>query len=94
MNSRLEERIINLEKNQAKGEQYSQRNNVELSGIPNSIFDEDLENTVINICKESGIDVDARDIKGCHSLPFSRNSRDHDKMVIVKFVNRKYAKLS
>ena len=27
-NSRLEERIINLEKNQTKGEQYSRRNNV------------------------------------------------------------------
>ena len=43
VNSRLEERIINLEKNQAKGEKYSRRN-AELSGIPNSIFDEDLEN--------------------------------------------------
>ena len=72
VNSRLEERIINLEKNQAKGEQYSRRNNVELSGIPNSICDEDLENTIINICKESGIDVDARDIEGCHRLPLSQ----------------------
>ena len=71
LNSRTEERIINLEKNQAKGEQYSRRNNVELSGIPNCIYDEDLENTVINICKESGINVDARDIKGCHRLPLS-----------------------
>ena len=50
-----------------------------------------MENTVINICKESGIDVDARDIEGCHQLPLSRNSRGHDKRVIVKFVNRKYA---
>ena len=91
VNSRLEERIINLEKNQAKGEQYSRRNNVELSGIPNSISDEDLENTVINICKESGIDVNGRDIEGCHRLPLSRNSRGHDKRVIVKFVNQKYA---
>ena len=82
VNSRLEERIINLEKNQAKGEQYSRRNNVELSGIPNSICDEDLENTVINICKESGIDVDARDIEGCHRLPLSRNSRG---------INQRYA---
>ena len=62
VNSRLEERIINLEKNQVKGEQYSRRNHVELSGIPNSICNEDLENTVINICKESGIDVDALEI--------------------------------
>ena len=91
MNSRLEERIINLEKNQAKGEQYSRRNNVELSGIPNSICDEDLENTVINICKESGIDVNGRDIEGCYRLSLSRNRRGHDKRVIVKFVNWKYA---
>ena len=81
VNSRLEERIINLEKNQAKGEQYSRRNNVELSGIPNSICDEDFENTVINISKESGIDVDTRDIEGCHQLPVSRNSRGHDTKV-------------
>ena len=91
VNNRLEERIINLEKNQAKGEQYSRRNNVELSGIPNSICDEDLENTVINISKESRINMDTRDLEGCHRLPLSRNSRGHDKKVIVKFVNQKYA---
>ena len=91
VNSRLEERIINLEKNQAKGEQYSRRNNVELSSIPNSICDEDLENTVINISKESRINMDARDIEGCHRLPLSRNSRGHNKRVIVKFVYWKYA---
>ena len=91
VNSRLEERIINLQKNQAKVERDSRRNNVELSGIPNSICDEDLENTVINFCKESGIDVDARDIEGCHRLPLSRNSRGHEKRVIVKFVHRKCA---
>lgn len=34
-------------------------NTVELSSIPNSI-PEDLENTMINICRESGIDVEAR----------------------------------
>ena len=54
VNSRLEERIINLEKNQAKGKQYSRRNNVKLSGISNSICDEDLEITRM-------IDVEARE---------------------------------
>ena len=37
-------------------------NTVELSSIPNSI-PEDLENTMINICRESGIDVEARYIE-------------------------------
>ena len=91
VNSTLEVRIINLEKNPAKGEQYSRRNNIELSGITNSICDKDLESTVNNICKKSEIDVDARDIEACHRLPLSRNSRGQDKSVIVKFVNRKYA---
>ena len=40
---------------------------------------------------ESGIDAEARDIKRCRRLPLSRNSSGHDKRVIVKFVNRKYA---
>lgn len=37
-------------------------NTVELSSIPNSI-PEDLENTMINICRESGIDFEARYIE-------------------------------
>ena len=36
--------------------------------------------------------MDARDIEGYHRLPLSRNSRGHDKRVIVKFANRKYVK--
>ena len=34
-------------------------NTAELSSIPNSI-PEDLENTMINICRESGIDVEPK----------------------------------
>ena len=91
VNSRLEERIINLEKNQTKGEQYSRRHNKESPDIPKRICDEDLENTVANICKESRIDVDARGSEGCHRLSLSRNSRGQDKRVIIKFADRKYA---
>ena len=90
VNQKLEEKIVYLEKNQAKGEQYSHRNNIEISGIPNRIPDEDLENTIISICKDSGVEVDSRDIEGCHKLPLSRNSRGQDKRVMVKFVNRKH----
>ena len=46
-----------------------------ITGIPNSIPDDDLENTVIGICKDSGVKIDPKDIEGCHSLPLSRNSR-------------------
>ena len=62
VNSRLDDRIINLEKSQVKWKQYSRRNNVELSGKLDCICVENLDNTVINICKESRIDVEAGDI--------------------------------
>ena len=39
VNTLLENRVIELEKSQAKVEQYSRRNNVEISGIPDEILD-------------------------------------------------------
>ena len=86
VNHKLENKIVYLEKNQAKGEQYSRRSNVEISGKQNTIRDNDLENTVISICRDSGVEIDPKDIEGCHRLPFSTNSRGQDKRVIFKFV--------
>ena len=39
VNTKLEEQINSLEKSQAKPEQYSRRNNIELSGIANNTPD-------------------------------------------------------
>ena len=91
INRKLEDKIVYLEKILAKGEQYSRRNNVERSGIPNSIPDKDFGSTVISICRDSGVDADPKDIECCHRLPLSRNSRGQDKRVIVKLVNRKHS---
>ena len=83
--------MIDLEKKQAKSEQYSRRNNVEFSNIPNDIPDNQLEDKVIKICRESGVEVNQNDIEGCHRLPASRYSRSDNKRVIVKFLNRKHS---
>ena len=90
VNTKLEERIISLEKNQAKSEQYSRCNNTELSGIPNDIPEDNLEKVLIDMCHNSGLEIDPKNIEGCHRLPVSRYSRDSNKRVIVKFVNRKH----
>ena len=90
VNTKLEERIISLEKNQAKSEQYSRCNNTELSGIPNDVPEDNLEKVLIDMCHNSGLEIDPKDIEGCHRLPVSRYSRDSNKRVIVKFVNRKH----
>ena len=79
VNRKLEKKIAYLEKNQAKGEQYTRWNNIEISGIPINISNEDLESTIISICKESGVEIDPKDIEGCHRLPLSRNSRGKNK---------------
>ena len=89
VNTKLEERIISLEKNLAKSEQYTRHNNIELSGIPSDISEDNLDN-LIDICHDSGLEIEPKDIEGFHRLPVSRYSRDSNKRVIVKFVNRKY----
>ena len=66
VNTLLEKRVIELEKIQAKAEQYSRRNNVEVSGIPHEISDNNLEDKVIDICKDAGIEIGHMDIEGCH----------------------------
>ena len=91
VNTLHEKRVIELEKSQAKAEKYSRRNNVEISGIPHEILDNTLEDKVIDICKDAGIEIGHMDIEGCHWLPLSRNSAGGTKGVIVKFVNRKHS---
>ena len=91
VNNILENRIVNLEKQLSKNEQYDRRNNVEISGISNQIPDRDLEENVVNICKDSDINISPMDIEGCHRLPLGRNSTNTTERVIVKFVNRKHS---
>ena len=72
-------------------EQYSRRNNVEISGILLKILDNNLEDKVIDICKNAGIEIGHMNIEGCHRLPLRRNNAGGTKRVIVKFVNRKHS---
>ena len=71
INNKLEKRVIVLGKNQAKSEQYSRRNNVEFSNIPNDIPDNQLENKVVQIFCGSDMEVEHSDIEGCCRLPVS-----------------------
>ena len=75
-----------------KPKQYNRRNNAEISGISNKIPDNDLENHVVEICRNSNI-INPADIEGCHHLPLGHNSTTANKRVIVNFVNRKHLEL-
>ena len=91
VNTLLVTRVTELEKQQAKMEQYSRRNNVEISGISNEVSDKNLEKKVIDIWKESGIDLNPYDIEACQRLPSGRVNTSNRKRVIVKFVDRKHS---
>ena len=69
VSSKPEERIISYEKNQAKFEQYSRHNKIELSGIPNDIPEDNLEKVVIDICHNCDLEIEPTDIDDCHCLP-------------------------
>ena len=60
VNTKLDERIIRLEKNKTKSEQYSRRNNIKLSGIPNAIPENNLEKVVTDICHNSGFEIEPK----------------------------------
>ena len=60
---------VEWEKNHAKVEQYSRKNDVETSGIPHEIMNNNLEDNVINICKYASIEIGDIYIEGCHRLP-------------------------
>ena len=71
-----------------KSSNYNRRNSVEVSGISNVVSDQNLEETVTGICKDSGIEIKSLDIEGFQRLPLGRNAINTSKRVIVKFVNQ------
>ena len=45
---------------------------------------------MINICYHSGLEIEPKDIEVCHRSPAARYSKDSQKRVTVKFINRKH----
>ena len=85
----LENKIINLEKNENLLEQYGRRNNLEITGIPDNVSHSDLENKVVGILNSIDVKVTSADIEACHRMGKSKNN---SKKTIVRFVNRKFSK--
>ena len=83
-------RLENLEREQNKSLQYMRRDSVEISGIPLEVPQASLEDAVIKIYAEAGVEVhgeklDAIDIQACHRI-------GKKGITICKFTNRKYAR--
>ena len=82
--------IYFLEKEVSRIDQYGRRENVEISGIPENISDEELEKTVIAILQKMGLKrIQSYGIVGCHQL--GKRDRFGNRNTIIRFVNRKDA---
>ena len=83
------ERLEKLEREQNWHFQYQRRNSIEITGIPESVDQKDLEDEVVNIFKVAGVKVNGRELdnfqmQACHRI-------GKKGITIVKFVNRKFA---
>ena len=65
----LYDSISEVQRNLNKQDQYSRRNNIELSGIPDSV--NNLAEIVVKILNSVNIECDSTDIEACHRLPLS-----------------------
>ena len=73
-----------LEKKRAANKLYSYRECVEISGIPDGNSNNNLEQTLLKIIKETGVTVNSRDAEACHCL----NQPANPKKLVTKLSKR------
>ena len=84
----LKEHVYLLEKELTKLNQYGRRENIEITGIPNKISQQNLEVEVLKILKKIGLQhLGHYDIAGCHRV--GAKDKNGCRNTIVRFVNRK-----
>ena len=81
---KLNDRMIKMEGNMHRSEQYSRRECIEIASFPNSITNYLLEERVILIFEKLGVVIEVMDIVACHRLGETGG-------IIVKLINRKDA---
>ena len=76
-----------MEENSNSLEKYGRRNNIDITGIPDDIGDQDLEEKVIEVLDKIDVNVSSQGTEACHRIEKSKN---FSKTTIVRFVNRKH----
>ena len=64
----LNKKVISLESQHNMLEQYGRRNNLEITGIPDSVPQRELENKVVDILNAIGVNVSNDDFEDCHRI--------------------------
>lgn len=79
----LKKEVVNGERKRRHDNQYTRLENVEVAGIPATIQTDALEETVISVAKEIGVELAPSDVSACHRLKGDST--------IIRFVSRKHA---
>ena len=86
VNSNLCKKITILERQCWANNQYSRRECLEISGIPENIENKDLENLTLQIFEKIDVSVDPGNVEDCHWVKTQRS-----KKVIIKLCRQKDA---
>ena len=86
-NNKLVEQVTRLERKCWENKQYSWREYIEISGIPQSIEQIDLQKIVLNNLYNIDAPVHSQNVEACHRLKSNDNGRSNK--VIAKFSKRK-----
>ena len=87
----LENKVVTLEQNLNSLGQYGRRNNLVLSGIPESIPDHQLENMVSSILLDIGVSIQSEEIEARHRFG-KANRKTKSTKTVIHFVNSKHCK--
>ena len=79
----MESRILVLETDLNKQDQYNRRNILDIQQIPDSVPDDQLEEKVIEIFNQINVKINAFDTEDCHGMGKSK------KTTIVRFLEKK-----
>ena len=88
--SKLEQKLVEFEYSTNNLKQYGRRNNIIISGIPDSVDNNQLEDSV-KILTDINVNVESNDIEACHRIG-KKDSRIGSTKTIIRFVNRKHTK--
>ena len=83
INESLQKQLILTERQCWANAQYSRRECIEISGIPNSIKDDDLEGKVVEVFDKLGVVIKEENVEACHRIKHS------SERTIIKLSRRK-----
>ena len=85
VNESFKNQILTLERQCWSNAQYSKRETLEISGIPENIDDVELKGKVLTVLSKLDVSIDPANVEACHWL----KSNNKSKRAILKLSRRK-----